>query len=68
MGKTYYLKNLLKNLYYHERYNLLNNNSVLVARNFQYKVEVFFKEIMVDGPLDKTNHYVIRTEFQERGS
>ena len=31
-----------KNLSYQERYNLLNNNPVLVAMQFQYKVEVFF--------------------------
>ena len=67
------LKNLglsdeeLKNLSYHERCNLLNNNPVLVARHFQYKVEVFFKEIILDGPLGKTK-YAIRIEFQKRGS
>ena len=58
----------LKNLSYQERCNLLNNNPVLVARHFQYKVEVFFKEIIIDGPLGKTNYYAIGIEFQERGS
>ena len=58
----------LKNLSYQEQCNLLNNNSVLVARNCQYKVEAFFKEIILDGPLGKTKYYAIRTEFQERGS
>ena len=43
----------LKNFSYQDRCNLLNNNPVLVARNFQYKVEVFFKEITIDGPLGK---------------
>ena len=33
----------LQNLSYQERCNLLNNNSVLVARHFQYKGKVFFK-------------------------
>ena len=33
----------LKNLSYQEMCNLLNNNSVLAARHFQNKVEVFFK-------------------------
>ena len=37
-------------------------------RYFQYKVEVFFREIILDGPLGKTKYYAIRTEFQERGS
>ena len=47
---------------------MLNNNPVLVARHFQYKVEVFFKDIILDGPLGKTKCYTIRIEFQERGS
>ena len=51
-----------------ERCNLLNSNPVLVARHFQYRVEVFFKEIVIDGPLGKTKYYVIRVEFQVRGS
>ena len=46
----------LKNLSYHERANLLNNNPVLVARHFQYKVEVFFKDIIIEGPLGKTKY------------
>ena len=37
----------LKNSSYQERCNLLNNDQVLVARHFQYKVEVFFKEIII---------------------
>ena len=58
----------LKNLSYQERCNLLNDNPVLVARHFQYKVDVFFKEIMLDildCPLGKTNYSPIRTEFQK---
>ena len=53
---------------YQERYNLLKNNSVLAARYFYYKIEVFFKEIILIGPLGKTKHYAIRIEFQERSS
>ena len=44
------------------------DNPVLVARHFHYKVEAFFKEIILDGPLGKTKYYAIRIEFQERGS
>ena len=44
----------IRNLAYHQRCQLLNSNPVLVARHFQYRVEVFFKEI--------------RVEFQVRGS
>ena len=47
---------------------MLNNNPVLVARHFQYKVEVFFKDIILDGALGKTTYYAIRIEFQERRS
>ena len=31
-----------------------------MARNFQYKVEVFFKKIILDGPLGKTKHHAMR--------
>ena len=43
-------------------------NAVLLARHFQYRVEVFFKEIIVNGPLGKVKYYAIRVEFQVRGS
>ena len=46
----------------------MNNNPVPVARRFQCKVGVFFKEIIIDGPLGKTKYYAMRIEFQERGS
>ena len=58
----------LKNLSYQERCNLLYKNQLLVARHFHYKVEVFFKEIIIDGPLGKTKYYAIRIKFQGRVS
>ena len=58
----------LKNLSYQESCNLLNNNQTIFAGHFQYKVKVFFREIIIDGPLDKGKYYPIRIEFQERGS
>ena len=61
-------EDLLKNLSYQERCNFLNTNLVLAARNFQYKLKVFFKEIILDGPLCKTKYYAIHIEFQESGS
>ena len=51
----------------HESCNTLNKSSVLVARHFQYRVETFFKIIVLDGPLGKTQYYAIRVEFQVRG-
>ena len=53
---------------YHERCDTLNKNAMLVVRYFQYRVEIFFKTIILNGPLGKTNYYAIRGEFQVRGS
>ena len=58
----------IKNLAYHQRCQLLHSNSVLVARQFQYRVQIFFKDIVIDGPLGKAKHYAIRVKFQVRGS
>ena len=59
-----------ENLTYHDRCRLLNSNPVFVKRHFQYRVEVFFKEIVADGPLGRTKylHYAICVEFQVCGS
>ena len=32
-----------KNVTYQQEYDWVNNYSVLVARHFQYKIEIFFK-------------------------
>ena len=53
---------------YFQRYEILNNNPVLLARHFQYRVEVFFPEIIINGPLGKVKYHAIRVEFQSRGS
>ena len=38
-----------------------------MPRHFEYKVEVFFKKIILDGPLGKkTKYYEIRIAFQRR--
>ena len=58
----------IKNFAYHKRCQLLNSNPVLVARHFQYRAEVFFKEIIIDGSLWKIKYYAIHVEFQVRGS
>ena len=39
---------------YHVRCDTLNKNSVLAARNFEYRVEFFFKIIVHDRPLGKS--------------
>ena len=56
----------IRNLTYQQRIKLLNDNPVLVARHFQYKMQVFFKEIVLDGPFGKTKYNALRIEFQER--
>ena len=53
-------------LSYHERCDTLNKHSVLVVRHFQYRVEMFFKVIVLDGPLGKTQYYGTWVEFQVR--
>ena len=53
---------------YLERCNILNSNLILLARHFQYRVELFFRLIVVNGPLGKVKYYAIRVEFQVRGS
>ena len=52
----------------HERCDTLNKHQVLVARHFQYRVEMFFKIIVLDMPLGKSQYYAIRVKFQVRGS
>ena len=58
----------LNKMGYEERCNLLNSNPVLLLRHFQYRVETFFKEIIVNGPFGKVEYYAICVEFQVRGS
>lgn len=55
-------------MFYHERCHTLNKNLVLVASHFQYWVEVFFKDIVRDGPLGRTQYLAIRVKFQVRGN
>ena len=50
------------------RISISTLQSAPVARDFQYKVEVFCKEIIFDGPLGKTKYYAIHIDYQERGS
>ena len=51
-----------------ERTTILQSNPVLLARHFQYRVEIFFKYIERNGILGKVIHYAIRVEFLVRGS
>ena len=49
---------------YQERCNLLNNNPVLVASHFQYKVQVFI-EIILNGKLSKKNIMLYALNFKK---
>ena len=51
-----------------QRCHYLNLNPVILARHFQYKVETFFKVIVINGPSGKVKYHAIRVEFQVRGS
>ena len=63
-------KENVEGLNYLQRCNILNSNAVLLARHFQHRVEIFFKEILIirDGPLGIVKYYAIRAKFQFRGS
>ena len=41
---------------------------MLVARHFQYKVEIFFKFIIIEGLVGKILYYAVRIELQVRGN
>ena len=60
----------LETLGYDEKWRLLNLNPVITARHFQYRVEAFFKEILLSQlePLGRIIYYAIRIEFQHRGA
>lgn len=49
---------------YNERCDILNKNPVPIARHFQFRIQVFFKTIFLDGPVGKKSYYAIRVEFR----
>ena len=57
-------------LSYHERCSMLNLNPVMVAKHFQYRVETFFRDVLLTNanPIGKIVYYALRIEFQMRGS
>ena len=54
----------IREMDYFTRCGLLNSNPVLMARHFQYRIEIFVKEIIVDGPLGKVTYHEIRVNFK----
>ena len=63
-------KNDIDAMTYLQRCEILNKNPVLLARHFQYRVELLFAEIILlpGGPFVSVPYYAIRVEFQFRGS
>ena len=51
-------------LSYHERCEMLNLNPVIVAKHFQYRVQMLFTE----STIGKIVYYALRIKFQMRGS
>ena len=57
------------NMPWEEKCKWLRNNPVTAARHFDYKVQQFFRIILLKQKvLGKVTDYFIRTEFQQRGS
>jgi hypothetical protein len=52
-------------LSYHERCSMLNLNPVMVAKHFQYRVEKFFRDVLLSNPnpIGKIVYYALRIEF-----
>ena len=57
-------------LSYIDRCNMVNTNSVIVAKHFQHRVETFFCEVLLSkvNPIGKIIYYALHIEFQMRGS
>ena len=60
----------VSNLSYAERCNWLRSNPVTAVRHFHYRLETFVKHVLMSNanPLGEIVDYVIRIEFQARGS
>ena len=60
----------VEELSYHERCSMRNLNPVVLAKHFQYRVETFFREVLLTNtnPIGKIIYYALRIEFQMRGS
>lgn len=59
-----------ENLSYFRKCELLNQNPVLTATHFHYRVKTLFIEIILknNGPFGNAESYVIKVKFQARGS
>ena len=55
-----FLSKQIQNLSFSDRPRILKSYLVLIAHYFQYREEMLFKEITVDGPLGRVKYYAIR--------
>ena len=62
------IDNDIENMTYKKRCYTLKKNPVLLDRQSQYRVEVFYKVFVLKIPLGKTSSYAIRVAFQISGS
>ena len=62
------LEDSINEMDFFETCRCLNLNPVVLARHFQYRVEIFFKVIVLIGLFGKIRYHAIIVEFQVRGS
>ena len=53
---------------YFEGCSYLNFDQVQLSHQLQYRVEVFFQTVVLNGPLGRVKYYAEREEFQDRES
>ena len=66
-GETF-TDNDINKMDFFDRCSFLNLSPVLLARHFHYRVEVFFQDIVLNGPLGKIKNHATPVEFQVHGS
>ena len=57
-------------LSYDDQCSMLNLNPVIVAKHFQYRVETFFRDVLLTSgnPIGKIIYYALCIKFKRRGS
>ena len=61
---------MIENLSYEDKCQLLRDDPIMTARQFQYRLRKFFTTVLMspNGPLGEIETYFYRIEFQMRGS
>ena len=60
----------IQDMTYDEKCKMLNSNPVVVAKNFQYRLECLFRDVLMGSgnPVGELLYHAIRIEFQFQGS